>query len=203
MTGFFVTIDGPSGIGKSTVTGVIAQRLTEHGYSAMATKEPTSTPLGNLVRFGTDEYQGLTLACLVAADRYQHLVNEIHPALEAGHVVICDRYVASSLVLQNLDGVPTDFVWQLNQHAQAPGLSVILTGEPTRAREQANRRGLYSRFHRGGLARTASEIELCGHVAQALETAGWPVSVHHIRQESAHTVTDTLCAEILGRISAC
>lgn len=203
MSGFFVTIDGPSGIGKSTVTGIIAQRLTESGYSTVATKEPTSTPLGNLVRFDTDDYQGLTLACLVAADRYQHLVKEIRPALEAGRVVICDRYVASSLVLQNLDGVPTEFVWQLNQHAQAPGLSVILTGEPTRARQQADRRGLYSRFHRGGLTRTVSEIELYGHVAQSLEQAGWPVFVHHIRQESAHTVTDTVCAEILSRISAC
>ena len=55
--GFFVAIDGPSGIGKSTLTGLLADRLTAHGCSVMATKEPTATPLGSLARFGTDDYQ--------------------------------------------------------------------------------------------------------------------------------------------------
>ena len=90
--GFFVAIDGPSGIGKSTLTGLLADRLIAHGCSVMATKEPTATPLGSLARFGTDDYQGLTLACLVAADRYQHLEHEIRPALQAGRLVLCDRY---------------------------------------------------------------------------------------------------------------
>lgn len=110
--GFFVAIEGPSGIGKSTLTGLLADRLTAHGCSVTATKEPTASPLGSLARFGTDDYHGLTLACRVAADRYQHLEHEIRPALQAGRLVICDRYLASSLVLQRLDGVPLDFVWQ-------------------------------------------------------------------------------------------
>ena len=122
--GFFVAIDGPSGIGKSTITGLLAGQLMARGCSVLATKEPTATPLGSLARFGTDDYHGLTLACLVAADRYQHLEEEIRPAMQAGQIVLCDRYFASSLVLQRLDGVPPEFVWQLNQHAgQTPGFS--------------------------------------------------------------------------------
>ena len=148
--GFFAAIDGPSGIGKSTLTGLVADRLTAHGCSVTATKEPTATPLGSLARFGTDDYQGLTLACLVAADRYQHLEHEIRPALQAGRIVLCDRYIASSLVLQRLDGVSPEFVWQLNQHADRPDLSIILSGDASSARERAEKRGLYSRFHRGG-----------------------------------------------------
>ena len=82
--GFFVAVDGPSGIGKSTLTGLLADRLTTYGWSVVATKEPTATPLGSLARFGTDDYHGLVLACLVAADRYQHLEHEIRPALQPG-----------------------------------------------------------------------------------------------------------------------
>src|ERR1039457_2834855 len=148
--GFFIAIDGPSGIGKSTLTGLLADRLTAHGCSVTATKEPTATPLGSLARFGTDDYRGLTLACLVAADRYQHLKHEIRPALQAGRLVLCDRYLASSLVLQRLDAVSSDFVWQLNQAAAPPGLCVSLSPPASCPRERAEKRGLYSRFHRGG-----------------------------------------------------
>jgi thymidylate kinase len=69
--GLFVAIDGPSGIGKSTITSLLADALSARDCQVLATKEPTATPLGSLVRFGTDDYHGLTLACLVAADRYQ------------------------------------------------------------------------------------------------------------------------------------
>ncbi|MEU6071861.1 hypothetical protein ABZ864_47440 [Streptomyces sp. NPDC047082] len=48
----------------------------------------------------------MAMACLVAADRYHHLAQEIRPALQRGNVVLCDRYIASSLVLQVIDGLP-------------------------------------------------------------------------------------------------
>jgi dTMP kinase len=123
--GFFAAVDGPSGIGKTTITSLLVSRLTARGYPVAATKEPTATALGNLARFGTDDYHGLTLACLVVADRYHHLEHEIRLALQAGQFVLCDRYVASSLVLLRLDGVPPEFLWQLNQHADRPDLTVL------------------------------------------------------------------------------
>lgn len=60
--GFFVAIDGPSGIGKSTVTGLLADRLKARGLPVLATKEPTASPLGNLARFGTDDRPGSGLS---------------------------------------------------------------------------------------------------------------------------------------------
>lgn len=66
-------------------------------------------------------------ACLVAADRYHCLATEIRSALAAGKIVLCDRYVASSYVLQHLDGVPIEFIEALNADANRPDLAVILT----------------------------------------------------------------------------
>jgi len=205
--GLFVAIDGPSGIGKSTITSLLAEVLSTRGCPVLATKEPTATPLGSLARFGTDDYHGLTLACLVAADRYRHLEQEIRPALDAGQIVLCDRYVASSLVLQGLDGVPADFVWQLNQHADRPDLCVILTGDAACARNRAERRGLYSRFHRGGYLAGLAEAALYATAAAELAEHGFEVVTHDIGSQTPSTVAERLATVILARhraqIDAC
>jgi dTMP kinase len=198
--GFFVAIDGPSGIGKSTLTGILADRLTSHGCSVIATKEPTATPLGSLARFGTDDYRGLVLACLVAADRYQHLEHEIRPALQAGRLVLCDRYLASSLVLQRLDGVSPEFVWRLNQHADRPDLCIILSGGASCARDRAEKRGLYSRFHRGGQAVSMAEAALYATTATELAEHGFAVLTHDIGTQTPGEVAETLATAVLARL---
>jgi dTMP kinase len=198
----FVTIDGPSGIGKSTITGLIASQLTASGCPVLATKEPTATPLGSLARFGTDDYHGLTLACLVAADRYQHLDHEIRPALQAGQLVLCDRYLASSLVLQQMDGVPAPFVWQLNQHADRPDLCIILAGDPAQARDRAEKRGLYSRFHRGGHLAGLAEAALYASAAADLAEHGFDVITHDLGTQTASEAAGQLSDIILARWQA-
>jgi dTMP kinase len=197
--GFFVAIDGPSGIGKSTITGLLAAQLTARGSSVLATKEPTATPLGSLARFGTDDYHGLTLACLVAADRYQHLEQEIRPAMQVGQIVLCDRYFASSLVLQRLDGVPPEFVWQLNQHADRPDLYIILSGDAASARKRADERGLYSRFHRGGHVISMAEAALYVTAAADLTEHGFEVLTHDIDAQTPGQVAEALAAAVLAR----
>jgi dTMP kinase len=197
--GFFVAIDGPSGIGKSTITSLLASQLIAHGCRVLATKEPTATPLGSLARFGTDDYHGVTLACLVAADRYQHLEQEIRPALHTGQIVLCDRYLASSLVLQQLDGVPSGFVWQLNQHADHPDLYIILSGDPAQARQRAEKRGLYSRFHRGGHATGMAEAALYAAAAADLTEHGFDVLTHDTDAQTPSQIAAALAAAILAR----
>ena len=71
--GLLVSIDGPGGAGKSTVTALAAELLTSRGVAVHGTNEPSPTPLGKLIRAGTDEYTGMALACLVAGDRHHHL----------------------------------------------------------------------------------------------------------------------------------
>jgi dTMP kinase len=71
-SGLLVTLDGPSGVGKTTVSGLIRDRLATTGVPVVLTTTPSSSSLGELARHGTNEFFGPALACLVAADRYHH-----------------------------------------------------------------------------------------------------------------------------------
>jgi dTMP kinase len=110
LAGILITIDGPGGVGKSTVVHLVAQALNDRAISVHVTVEPTRTPLGEHIRASTETYRGMALACLVAGDRHHHLATEILPALRAGKVVVCDRYLPSSLVLQRLDGLDPEVI---------------------------------------------------------------------------------------------
>jgi len=112
------------------------------------TREPSPTPLGQLIRSGTDDYAGMTLACLVAGDRHHHLAAEIRPALAAGQIIICDRYLPASLVLQRMDGISWDVIIQLNQGADPLALAVILNGSPAVIAARMAACGAHSRFER-------------------------------------------------------
>lgn len=148
MTGLFVTIDGPGGVGKSTVTAAVAELLRAEGTTVCQTREPSDSPLGRLARHGTDEHRGMSMACLIAADRYAHLEQEIRPALARGETVVCDRYIASSLVLQVLDGVGRDVVWELGRHADMPDLAVILNARADVVEKRLTSRGAHTRYER-------------------------------------------------------
>ncbi|MEU9337942.1 dTMP kinase [Streptomyces sp. NPDC048290] len=163
MTGLFVSIDGPGGVGKSVVTALVAEKLRDGGRAVLQTREPSDTPLGRLARSGTDLYQGMTMACLIAADRYMHVDEEIRPALARGETVVCDRYVASSLVLQVLDGVGRDIVWEMNRHADMPDLAVILNARADVISKRLAERGPHSRYEREA---GSSERE-CAHFLEA------------------------------------
>lgn len=86
--GLFIAFDGPNGVGKSTLIEYTKTALIEHGINVYITKEPTDTPLGKFIRRIAETLDSESLACLVAADRYQHLKDEIIPKLEKKQVVI-------------------------------------------------------------------------------------------------------------------
>ncbi|MFJ4695180.1 dTMP kinase [Streptomyces sp. NPDC088766] len=155
MSGRFITLDGPGGVGKSTVVAAVVEQLRAEGLAVHATREPSDSTLGQLARNGTDEYRGMSMACLIAADRYRHVEEEIRPALARGEVVVCDRYIASSLVLQVMDGVPRDVVWELNRHADMPDLAVIVNARADVITQRLEARGTHSRYERepGGTQR--------------------------------------------------
>ncbi|MFH8221730.1 dTMP kinase [Streptomyces sp. NPDC018057] len=167
----FITIDGPGGVGKTTVTAAVAKLLRAEGHKVHPTREPSDSPIGQLARHGTDEYRGMSMACLIAADRYRHVEEEIRPALAHGHVVVCDRYVPSSLVLQVMDGTPRDVVWELSRHADMPDLAVIINATAGAVARRLEARGTHSRFERepGG---TERECALYYEAARFLTAAG-------------------------------
>jgi len=144
--GLFVSIDGPSGAGKTTIVHHLAQLLVAEGHDVHVTVEPSAGPIGDLCRELTETVTGHALACLYTADRYHHLAAEIRPKLMAGHLVISDRYLASGLVIQRLDGVGADFLWNINEPADRPDLAVILEADPEVISERLTERGPHNRF---------------------------------------------------------
>jgi len=189
LPGRFIVIEGPSGIGKTTITAMLRDELAKRGFPVVATREPSDSALGRLARQGTEEYRGIVLACLVTADRYYHIERDIRPALRAGYIVLCDRYVPTSLVLQQMDGVTPDLVEYLNQYAERPDLTIILTGRPQQSGQRAQERGIYSRFHRGGQPVRAVEDQLYRDIAHHLVTAGFPILHCQVADESPEMIT--------------
>ncbi|MFC3898030.1 dTMP kinase [Lentzea rhizosphaerae] len=187
LPGTLITLDGPGGVGKSTAAKLVADTLIAAGVPVLATAQPSRAPLGELARHGTDTYKGMALACLCAADRHHQLDAEIKPALCDGKVVICDRYVASSLVLQGLDGLSAETVWQLNHGVYRPDLSVILNGDPTVIDHRLRSRGGHSRFER---AEDNSDMEsgLYVHAVVDLKAKGWPVETLDCTTDDAATI---------------
>lgn len=187
LAGTLITLDGPGGVGKSTAAKLVADTLTAAGMSVHATAQPSRAPLGELARHGTDTYRGMALACLCAADRHHQLDAEIKPALRDGQVVICDRYVASSLVLQGLDGLSAETVWQLNHGVYRPDFSVILNGDPAVIDHRLRTRGGHSRFER---AEDNSDMEsgLYVHAVVDLQHKGWLVETLDCSTDDAATI---------------
>ncbi|MGW1396687.1 dTMP kinase [Streptomyces nigra] len=167
--GRFVSIDGPSGVGKSTTIRELKALLTARDVSAQWTAEPPRGDfLGDFTRSHGGQLHGLALACLVAATRYRHVETIIDPALSSGDLLISDRYLASSLALQRLDGVPMDFLLLLNDHVPKPNLAVILTASPETITARITRAGITHRF-RADPEAPAREVQLYRDAANILE----------------------------------
>jgi dTMP kinase len=197
--GLFVAIEGPSGAGKTTLVGALQVELAGRGYKTLATKEPTGSAIGELARKEVDTYRGRSLACLVAADRYHHLQQTIEPALAAGRIVLCDRYVASSLALQVLDGVDEEFVRQLNSAAPNPDLYIFVTVEPEVAYARSQRRDRRDRFH-ASLETAQAEARRYADVARQLAESGCDAILLETEWQSPPQAAARLSDEIQARI---
>jgi len=174
--GLFITLDGPNGVGKSTIMGNLCEKLTSRGFDVRKTKEPTDSSIGQFLRQSEEDYRGNTLACIAAADRYYHIEHEIIPALHEEKIVLSDRYVESSLVLQWIDNVDVDFIWTINKNVIIPDLSVILLASPDALNQRLNLRSERSFFERKENARQ-QELDYYRHAAKFLEKQGFNIYV--------------------------
>ena len=103
--GFFLTFEGGEGAGKSIQVEILVSHLHEEGYEIKVTREPGGTRIGEQIRAITHSSENVDLeataeAYLMAAARAQHVEQVIYPSLEAGKIVVCDRYVDSSIAYQ-------------------------------------------------------------------------------------------------------
>lgn len=135
----FLSFEGVDGAGKSTQLKLLLEYLTEKGIDFVFTREPGGTPLGEQIRELLLDPKNvgmsiITEALLFAASRTEHVNRVIRPALEAGKVVICDRFIDSSLVYQGLaGGLPLSFVQQINEMATGalkPHRTIVLDIDP-------------------------------------------------------------------------
>jgi dTMP kinase len=140
------------------------------GISVYSTRQPSTTALGSFVRAHADTYTGVVLACLVAADRQSPTGHEIDPQLAAGKVVVFDRHLPSSLVLQVLDGVPAEKVWQLNEGVRVPDVAVFLRADPATITRRLTARGAHDRFERDPGRSTAEQVKMFDDLARHLHT---------------------------------
>lgn len=194
--GLFVTVDGPSGAGKSTTVAHLAQLLTSAGEQVHVTAEPSAGPIGRLAREITDTVTGPALACLYSADRYHDLHAEIRPHLEAGELVLCDRYVPSGLVMQRFDGVEPAFLWGLNSAADRPDLAVILEADSQTISARLADRGPHNRFQTLP-GSSHAEAHFYRQATERLTQAGYDV----LRMPVGKTTPDQIAARIHERLT--
>lgn len=135
----FVTFEGGEGSGKSSCLTKVAKDLQNAGYEVLITREPGGTPISEQIRNvildkANTDMDPMTEALLYAASRRQHLVQKILPALREGKIVLCDRYLDSSLAYQGgARGLGIEKILALNQYAidgQYPDLTLFFDLEP-------------------------------------------------------------------------
>lgn len=167
----FIAIEGPNGAGKTTSAAALYALLQDRGIPVLLTTEPSDTPFGRLVRSSESGLTGRALALAIAADRTAHIEHQIQPAIDAGQIVISDRYVQSSLVLQRLDGLSVSEIWQYNQHVPQPTVSFYLQLDAETIQARLNERGNLSRLERIGSP--TRELALYRDAYDFLDRCGW------------------------------
>jgi len=129
VRGILICLEGLDGCGKSTQARLLARWLNSLGREVTLTAEPTDGPIGRLLRQmmrGRANFPPLAEAMLFAADRCHHLEETVKPALSEGKIVVCERYIHSSLAYQQARGVPDRTIRELNRHFLPPDLAVLL-----------------------------------------------------------------------------
>ena len=135
----FITIEGPEGSGKTTAVDTAVKELEKMGYQIVRTREPGGTPIAEQIRNvildkNNTAMDQRTEALLYAASRRQHLVEKVWPALREGKIVICDRYLDSSLAYQGgARGLGIDNILNVNNFATEgtfPDLTLLFDLQP-------------------------------------------------------------------------
>lgn len=141
MPGFFLSLEGSDGCGKSTQAALLRQFLEDAGYPITYSREPGGCPISERIRdiILDVRSEGMSDECealLYAASRAQHVHEVILPALRRGDVMLCDRFVDSSIAYQGVGRGLGDWVWEINRRAaenNMPNLTLFFDLNPDEA----------------------------------------------------------------------
>lgn len=142
--GLFISIEGPDGSGKSTQISLLKKYFEECGTDVVLTREPGGTLISEKIREiildkNNKEMDAMTEALLYASSRAQHVAEVIKPALAAGKIVICDRFIDSSIAYQGYGRELGDCVRVINEYAVRgcmPDVTFLLKMDPKVGKER-------------------------------------------------------------------
>jgi dTMP kinase len=143
LKGVFIVVEGLDGSGKTTQTYLLAQKLSKN-YPVNLTAEPSRGKIGTFIRqcclYEDKRLPTEAEALLFAADRIEHLQNEIKPALDEGKIVVCDRYTYSSLAYQGSAGLSLDWIKTINARALQPDFAIFIDVPPEKVLNRLQRK---------------------------------------------------------------
>jgi len=157
MSGLFIVFEGPDGSGKSTQLRLLAEFLKEKGLDVLSTREPGGCAVAEKIREivldkENSEMSAVTEALLYAAARAEHVRQVIMPALESGKIVLCDRFLLSSLAYQGYGRqLGAEAVMRINEIAVSdcmPDVTVFINVPPESAFKRMNEHKEYDRLER-------------------------------------------------------
>ncbi|MFD2706394.1 dTMP kinase [Salibacterium lacus] len=184
--GFFITFEGCDGAGKTTVLNKVHHELEEQGYHVLKTREPGGIDIAEKIRtlILDPEHTAMerrTEALLYAAARRQHLTEKVIPALEKGIIVLCDRFIDSSLAYQGAArGIGVEEVLAINEFAvedHMPDATIYLDIDPEEglSRIHENKKREFNRLDQ-------EHLDFHHNVYQAYETLAerFPERIHKV-----------------------
>jgi len=132
--GVFICVEGLDASGKTTQSKLLVKNLRKRGFDAVYTTEPSRGQVGRLIRkhvlYGKNRSSAVLEALLFAADRIDHIENEVKPLLKEGKIVVSDRYLYSSLAYQGAAGLDIEWIEEINKWAKKPDLAIYIDIPP-------------------------------------------------------------------------
>lgn len=211
--GLFVSFEGGEGAGKSSLIASVYEILKAEGFDVEQTREPGGTPLGDHIRQcllsppGDVQMGAKAELCLFLAGRAQHIEQTILPALQAGRIILCDRFNDSTIAYQGIGrGLGIDYVRQLCTlicDGVTPDLSFYLDVAPQIGLQRAVKGGkgrILDRIETEGLPFHESIRQAFMQIAQKEKARFHVVDAHQSQQEVFTQVLDLIRAHIAKHI---
>lgn len=210
MKGMLFTFEGIDGCGKSTTIPLVAEALRSEGYDVVESCEPTKTEFGVKIRellFNSGDIADLTTFFLFLADRAEHIAKTVAPAIEAGKVVLCDRFDLSTIVYQDLVGVsPTDTVRRVKVEASWLTLQdldmsrirrIWLSCDPEVAYSRVSQRGVLNRYDGASFTRFAELHRKYHYLCEGLQEFNTAVGTDNKTPAEVARITTSLILSML------